>query len=234
MKSTISIRRVLLGLCGLLVFTYASGFIWVWGRTAILPAVPETLANYDSTRVPVVYHPLYNISLLGIEQLHPFDTFKYQKVFDGLVAAGRFTADDIYHPPYATIAMLERVHDPDYLDRIKQAAAIAEMTEVTPLSLLPAGVLQKAVLDAQRLATGGTVLAAELALAHGWAINLGGGYHHAAPHRGWGFSAYNDVAIAWQHLKSERNLQRVMIIDLDAHQGDGTGYALGDDPDAYL
>jgi histone deacetylase 11 len=71
------------------------------------------------------------------------------------------------------------------------------------------------------LATEGTILAAATALKIKWAINLSGGYHHASCTVGGGFCIYPDISLAIHYLKTRNNLQRFMIIDLDAHQGNG-------------
>lgn len=73
-----------------------------------------------------------------------------------------------------------------------------------------------------RLATGETVLACRLALKYGVAINLGGGYHHASSGWGGGFCVYADVPLAAKVLHDEGKTGRVMVVDLDAHQGNGT------------
>jgi histone deacetylase 11 len=73
-----------------------------------------------------------------------------------------------------------------------------------------------------RYATGGTILACRLALEHGVAINLGGGYHHASADRGGGFSVYADIPLAVQTLHDEGKIGTVLVVDLDAHQGNGT------------
>ena len=74
------------------------------------------------------------------------------------------------------------------------------------------------------LQTGGTVLAAELALKpeHGWAINIGGGFHHACGYQGGGFCVYADISIALKAMFDKGKIQRAMIIDLDAHQANKT------------
>jgi histone deacetylase 11 len=73
-----------------------------------------------------------------------------------------------------------------------------------------------------RYASGGTTLACRLALEHGLAINLAGGYHHAAAAWGDGFCVYADIPLAAAALHAEGLIQRVLIVDLDAHQGNGT------------
>jgi histone deacetylase 11 len=73
-----------------------------------------------------------------------------------------------------------------------------------------------------RYATGGTVLACRLALEHGVAVNLGGGFHHASADKGGGFSVYADVPLAVKMLHDEGKIGTVLVVDLDAHQGNGT------------
>ena len=84
-----------------------------------------------------------------------------------------------------------------------------------------------------RRAVGGTVLAARAAVAHGLGINLGGGYHHARPALGHGFCIYNDVALAVHTLRSEGLQGNVLIVDTDAHQGDGDHAFFAADPTVF-
>lgn len=69
-----------------------------------------------------------------------------------------------------------------------------------------------------RLQTGGSVLAGKLALERGWAINVGGGFHHCCGYRGGGFCAYADITLMLRFLMMSGRVQRAMIVDLDAHQ----------------
>lgn len=69
-----------------------------------------------------------------------------------------------------------------------------------------------------RYQVGGSVLAGTLAVKHGWAINIGGGFHHCSKGQGGGFCPYADITILIHRLFEECNLQNAMIIDLDAHQ----------------
>lgn len=88
-----------------------------------------------------------------------------------------------------------------------------------------------------RWATAGTILAARLALKHGLAINLSGGYHHAGPERGEGFCIYADIAIAIASLRKGGELSeadRVVYIDCDAHQGNGVCHCFADDQRVFI
>ena len=80
------------------------------------------------------------------------------------------------------------------------------------------------------LAVGGTLLTARLALRHGVACHLAGGTHHAHPTFGSGFCIFNDCAVAARVLLNEGQVRRILLIDLDVHQGDGTAACFRDDP----
>jgi histone deacetylase 11 len=71
------------------------------------------------------------------------------------------------------------------------------------------------------LATEGSILASCLAIDMGWAVNLSGGFHHASWDKGEGFCIYPDISLAVHYLKTRRGIKKIMIIDLDAHQGNG-------------
>jgi len=102
------------------------------------------------------------------------------------------------------------------------------------LGYLPGWLTSWRVLRPMRWATGGTILACRLALEKGLAINLGGGYHHAGSDRGGGFCAYADVPLALLTLKEEGLLKSALVVDTDAHQGDGTANAIRSWPWAHL
>jgi len=90
-----------------------------------------------------------------------------------------------------------------------------------PLFFIPAFLLRWRVLNPMLLATEGTILACAAALKMKWAINLSGGYHHAYCSMGGGFCIYPDITLAVHYLQTRMGLPRIMIIDLDAHQGNG-------------
>ena len=83
------------------------------------------------------------------------------------------------------------------------------------------------------LAVGGTVMTARLALDHGVACHLAGGTHHAFPDHGSGFCIFNDCAVAAQVLLAEGTVQRLMVIDLDVHQGDATAAIFAGEPRVF-
>lgn len=170
-------------------------------------------------KIPLVFHPSYDISLLGLEKLHPFDSCKYGKVFALLKA--QYHKDRFYTPEPISTADLLKVHSRTYLDSLKDSKQIARITELPLLSYVPNFLLQYFFIDSMKLATGGTVLAAQHALQEGWAINLSGGYHHAKHDCGGGFCAFADIPLAIVKLWEKNPKLKVMIVDLDAHQGNG-------------
>lgn len=171
--------------------------------------------------MPIVYHPDYNITFFGIEKLHPFDSTKYGRVFKLLCDRGHVDAEHVHTPAQVTDEQLRLVHTERYLASLKKSRTVSQIAEMHALAKLPNQMLQGSLLKPKRLATGGTILASQLALEEGWAINLSGGYHHAKADSGEGFCMYADIPIAAEVLWQKNPSLRVMVVDLDAHQGNG-------------
>jgi acetoin utilization deacetylase AcuC-like enzyme len=122
---------------------------------------------------------------------------------------------------------LAAVHDEALLGRIRDG----ELTirEQRGLGLPWSEVL----VERGRRSVGGTLAAARRALEHGVGMNLGGGTHHAGQDFARGYCLFNDVAVTVARLRSEGSIRRVVVVDCDVHQGDGTADILGPDPDAF-
>lgn len=172
--------------------------------------------------VPIVYHPGYNITAFGLERLHPFDGRKFRRIREALIARGIRRPGDFIRPVAASPRDLRRIHTPEYLRSLRRPEAMAAILEVPAVRRLPGWLIDWRILRPLRRAAGGTIRACRLALRDGLAINLGGGFHHAAADWGGGFCAYADVALAVKLLHDEGRLQTVLVVDLDAHQGNGT------------
>lgn len=177
----------------------------------------------------VVYSQQYQIGMLGLEKLHPFDINKYSRIYLQLVTDGLLCPACVFVPEPVSEEQLLTVHTPDYLDRLKNPTRLAEYLEFGPLAFAPSALADLAILQPFRYTTGGTLMAARQALLHGKAINLGGGYHHAEPDRGGGFCIYADMPIAIRVLQSEGRIDRALVIDVDVHQGNGTAVCLAAD-----
>lgn len=184
--------------------------------------------------VPIVFHKNYDISFFGIEKMHPFDTQKYGKIAAHLQRTCGILPQDLQTPDKVSDADLLLVHTPAYLLSLKRSKMVAQISEIWPLKFLPNFLLQRNMLNAMRYATAGTVLGAELALKHGWAINLSGGYHHAKSGNGEGFCFFADIPLAIKKLREKQPALKVLVVDLDAHQGNGLEQILGPDPLTYI
>lgn len=123
----------------------------------------------------------------------------------------------------APLEDLLRVHTPGYLDSIRDGT----LDRVAAIKLgLP---VDETLLTRSRLETAATVAALDAALVDGLACNLAGGTHHAFPDRGLGYCVLNDVAVAIRALHARQPARRVLVLDTDAHQGNGTHAIFADD-----
>jgi acetoin utilization deacetylase AcuC-like enzyme len=151
---------------------------------------------------------------------HRFPMSKYALLADRLAADG-WIVDDA---PDVADADLARVHAPDYL-----AALDAGRLDERALRRLGFP-LSPALVRRSRASVGGTLAAARRALAVGLGVHLAGGTHHAFRDRGEGFCLYNDLVVAAAALLASGEVARVLVVDLDVHQGNGTAeLCAGDD-----
>ncbi len=157
---------------------------------------------------------------------HPFPMEKFRLLRERLLGSGDLAPEEIAAAPEATRAELERVHTAPYLDDLEAL----RWTPRTARSELP---LTEGIARAYRYACGGTIVAARLALAHGAAANLGGGFHHAYAEHGEGFCYLNDLAVAARALRAEGGVKRVAVVDLDVHQGNGTAHVFESEPEVF-
>uniref|UniRef100_A0A8C1T5L8 Histone deacetylase 11 n=1 Tax=Cyprinus carpio TaxID=7962 RepID=A0A8C1T5L8_CYPCA len=182
----------------------------------------ELYAEVPATCLPIVYSPEYNITFMGLEKLHPFDAGKWGKVIRFLKEEQFITDEIIVLAREASEADLLVVHTARYLNRLKWSLVVATITEIPPVLFLPNFLVQRKVLKPLRTQTGGTIMAGKLAMDRGWAINVGGGFHHCSSDKGGGFCAYADITLAIKFLfERVEGVARATIIDLDAHQGNG-------------
>jgi len=158
-----------------------------------------------------------------LPQGHPFPMAKFPALHRRLLDEGLITDDDVVAPRQADWADLRRVHTAEYLSRLARGTLSdpAERRMGLPWS--------KRLVYRSRLAVQGTINAAYMALTDGVAANLAGGTHHAFPDRGEGFCVLNDVAVAIRVLQTACWVRRVLIVDLDVHQGNGNAAFFADD-----
>jgi acetoin utilization deacetylase AcuC-like enzyme len=150
---------------------------------------------------------------------HVFPLQKYRLVYENLLAMGA-RKENFLRPRPAPDEDVELVHTRRYLKRVKTGGL--SPAELKALEIRYSPELVRFAL----LSVGGTVLAARKALERGLAVHIGGGFHHAFPDHGEGFCLLNDVAVAARKVVEDKLADRVMIVDCDLHQGNGTAAAL--------
>ena len=172
-------------------------------------------------RVPVVHHPAY---VAPLPPAHRFPMPKFARLLACLRETGLLLPSQEFVPEPAPRGWLELAHAGSYVTAILEGRLEPAAERRLGLPLSPALAMRA------RCAVAGTVLAGRLALEHGVACNTAGGSHHAFAGFGSGFCVFNDVAVAAALLLAEGLVGRVLVVDLDVHQGDGTAAIFAGEP----
>lgn len=155
---------------------------------------------------------------------HRFPIEKYALLRERVIADGIVDAAHVHDPARVTRDDLLLVHTADYVARFTNGELTRDETRKLGFPW------SEHLVERSYRAAGGTVEASRHALAHGIAMNLAGGTHHAFPGHGEGFCVFNDIAVAIRALQRDRRIERAAIVDLDVHQGNGTNAIFaGDD-----
>jgi acetoin utilization deacetylase AcuC-like enzyme len=150
---------------------------------------------------------------------HIFPVEKYRMIYEKLLMMGA-RKEDFLPPQLASAKDVLLAHTPKYIKKLRTGKL--SHTEVMSLELPYSPELFEFAL----MYVGGTITAAEQALKEGLAVHIGGGFHHAFADHGEGFCILNDVAVAVEKLKKERKVEKVLVVDADVHQGNGTASIL--------
>lgn len=172
--------------------------------------------------LPVIHHPDYSFDL---PPQHPFPMQKFAVLRENLM---QFDHDiQWYEAEEISFEQLAQVHSSNYLKALFEGALSrdAQRRSGFPWS--------SELVRRVRLETAGTLLAARFALAEGLALNAAGGTHHAHADFASGYCLINDLAVTAATLLNEGWVKRVLIIDLDVHQGDGTARIFADEPRVF-
>lgn len=172
----------------------------------------------------VSYSPGY---YAPIPHEHIFPMGKFEGLYRYLIENEMISATDIIEPSMVDMANLLSVHTPRYAEGIMTGKL--ERRELRRLGLP----WSKKLAIRSRLAVQGTINAAIMALQDGISGNLAGGTHHAMADHGEGFCVFNDVAVAIKVLQQTMWARKILVIDCDVHQGNGTAEILKDNPDVY-
>ncbi len=180
--------------------------------------------------VGVWHHASYRAPFGTMEHLTSFDPRRADLVMWALRDLRVVRAEQICEPPRISYRDLGRVHTPELLETLGTAEGLADIFAVDVREIRV-----DEVVSMIRRACGGTVAAARATLAgRGPQVNLLGGFHHASPTRGAGFSPVNDIAVAIASLRADGFEGRVAVIDLDAHPPDGTAGCLAADTHVWI
>lgn len=150
---------------------------------------------------------------------------KYARLHERVAAMAPGLGIRLEEPPAASDEDLLRAHEPGYVRAMAEGTADAAMMRRIGFPW------SAAMVERSRRSSGGTIMALRAALeGEGVAVNLAGGTHHAGPARGGGYCVFNDAAVAARHVQAHGLARRVLVVDLDVHQGNGTAeICAGDD-----
>ncbi len=171
--------------------------------------------------LPVVYHPNYVAPLPPSHQKR-FPMPKFRLLYELLLRDRVIEPHQIHTPELPPLEWICLAHDPAYVQAYWQGTLEPKAQRRIGLPW------SEALAYRTRIALGGTILTARLALQHGLACNTAGGTHHAFPNFGSGFCIFNDLAVTAKLLLQEGLVQKVLVVDLDVHQGDGTALTFAD------
>ncbi|ALF51823.1 histone deacetylase [Nostoc piscinale CENA21] len=174
--------------------------------------------------LPIIYHSDY---VAPLPAGHRFPMAKFCKLYELLLTDQIAHSNQFHTPQRPSPELIELVHTPNYVQAYCDGTLDYKAQRRIGLPWSPALVKRTCV------AVGGTILTAQMALSQGLACNTAGGTHHAFPSYGSGFCIFNDLAIASRVLQKLGLVQKILIVDLDVHQGDGTAFIFSDDASVF-
>ncbi|WP_224485109.1 histone deacetylase family protein [Robertkochia aurantiaca] len=161
----------------------------------------------------IAYHPIYKHPL---PEGHRFPMIKYELLPKQLIHEGTCEEENFFEPEPAESEQILRAHHRDYFERLTRL-------ELKPSEVRKTGFpLSAELVEREITIAGGTIKGTEYARDHGIAMNIAGGTHHAYRGHGEAFCLLNDQAIAAYELLEKQQAKKILIIDLDVHQGNGT------------
>ena len=152
---------------------------------------------------------------------------KYQLIPEQLLYEGTIQQEQLFHPEKLDKETILLTHTAAYWKKLQTLSLSRK--EIRDIGFP----VTKALVERGRYIAQGTINCARYALQYGISLNLAGGTHHAYAHRGEGFCVYNDFAIASNYLLKERVVSKILIVDLDVHQGNGNAHIFRDEPRVF-
>lgn len=170
------------------------------------------------------WHPVYDHPLPAG---HRFPMEKYSLLYGQLIHEGIFTPEDFHRPEPIDSRHVVRAHEGRYLQKLESGELSSKEIRATGFPW------SEALVFREKLIMEGTRSMADYAKQCGAGLNLAGGTHHAFSDRGEGFCLLNDIAISALYLHHEKQVKRILIVDVDVHQGNGTASILSKYPDLF-
>ena len=172
----------------------------------------------------IAYHPIYNHPL---PDKHRFPMDKYDLIPQQLVHEETCVEANFFEPKIPNNKHFFTVHDPEYFFDLLNITLNQKAARKIGFPL------NEVLIEREMVIADGTMKASEFALQHGIAMNIAGGTHHAFTNRGEGFCMLNDQAIAARYLQKKGIANKILIVDLDVHQGNGTAEIFKDDSSVF-
>lgn len=174
--------------------------------------------------LPIAFHPIYKHPL---PDGHRFPMIKYELLPQQLIHEGTAVATDFFEPNRIELEQVLRVHESQYLKDLLMLSLDSKKARKIGFPLSDE-LVQRELIIAE-----GTLRGTQFALEHGIAFNIAGGTHHAFAGHGEAFCLLNDQAIAAAHLLDSKQAHKILIIDLDVHQGNGTASIFDGNPSVF-
>lgn len=172
----------------------------------------------------IAFHPIYQHPL---PEGHRFPMLKYELLPKQLLHEGTCEATNFFEPEIPNDKYIVAVHDPEYFYDLLNI-------KIPPKEARKIGFpLTEDLVERERIIADGTIKGCEFALQHGVAMNIAGGTHHAYTNRGEAFCMLNDQAIGARYLQAKKLAKKILIVDLDVHQGNGTAEIFKDDASVF-
>jgi len=163
--------------------------------------------------IPIAFHPIYKHPL---PEGHRFPMLKYELLPQQLVHEGTAVSSDFFEPDIPDLKHILAVHTKEYLSDLMQLSLNQKSARKIGFPL------SKELVERELRIANGTIIGCQKALEKGIAFNIAGGTHHAYSNHGEAFCLLNDQAIGAQYLLNQKLAKRILIVDLDVHQGNGT------------
>ena len=174
--------------------------------------------------IRIAYHPCY---YLDLPEGHRFPMDKYRLLPEQLLYEGLFQSENFFAPDKIALDKVSRVHTQSYIDKLLSL-------QLSKQEIRKSGFpLSQALVDREQIIAQGTINNVHYAIESGVSMNIAGGTHHAFSDRAEAFCFFNDQAIAAQYVLDQGIAQRVAIVDLDVHQGNGTAEIFSTVPEVF-